>query len=590
MAANRTTDMPDKQKIGRGASYIKQKILRSNPEISNLYEKDQDYASMMDNLFYSISKRSFKIKDSDKWHDMVPAFNAAINTTHANTDGFSMEKVFEFYEGKDKDSIGQRMSRSRDVAASRLQQSNPAAYEKIFGNTQKVEDPQEIKGQVDTTEAKGEEVLSPKYGVAPVDSTEEPDAAVEEPSVSATKNESPSFHKVKENDTLYSLSKKYGMSVKDLKRINDLDGDKIVIGETLSLVDKSEIEAIEEDDSVKFSDVQEDIIQKMRDVDPDTPGGTLTSHAKDVYTWAKEYGLDPIDVTDSLVQYEQKFDEVEGFYGIRGMLGLLDEMSDSSGTEKIKNLENILYKKRGEYVKSLTEPEEEVKDIEVSNEKVKRAIGSLKESTPSHVKEFFETRGDKIVEMSDKAGVLPSVVMAQAMLESGYGGSFLSTRAKNYFGHKYAKSGGKEGDDYVIAFDDKPNDKFVVYPSFEASLSTHLNKLSQNPRYSWMKDIPSHFGTEHQYKVPKTSKGYDTINYKGKKVKKGDKITGKPYELWAAGLKFSGYATSPNYSDKIIKLIERYNLDQLDDNFGVQPPKVPSTGKKEKADFLFFKN
>ena len=42
------------------------------------------------------------------------------------------------------------------------------------------------------------------------------------------------------------------------------------------------------------------------------------------------------------------------------------------------------------------------------------------------------------------------------------------------------------------------------------------------------------------------------------KIKKGD------YKSWAKGLKKAGYATDPKYPDKLISLIERFDLDKFD--------------------------
>ena len=42
------------------------------------------------------------------------------------------------------------------------------------------------------------------------------------------------------------------------------------------------------------------------------------------------------------------------------------------------------------------------------------------------------------------------------------------------------------------------------------------------------------------------------------------KLDKKDYENWAKGLKKSGYATSPSYANKLIQLIETYNLTYYD--------------------------
>ena len=41
-------------------------------------------------------------------------------------------------------------------------------------------------------------------------------------------------------------------------------------------------------------------------------------------------------------------------------------------------------------------------------------------------------------------------------------------------------------------------------------------------------------------------------------------INKRDYKAWAKGLKKAGYATDPQYPDKLINLIERYRLDRYD--------------------------
>jgi flagellum-specific peptidoglycan hydrolase FlgJ len=42
------------------------------------------------------------------------------------------------------------------------------------------------------------------------------------------------------------------------------------------------------------------------------------------------------------------------------------------------------------------------------------------------------------------------------------------------------------------------------------------------------------------------------------------KLKRKDYKGWAKGLKAAGYATDPKYADKLISLIERFNLTRFD--------------------------
>jgi flagellum-specific peptidoglycan hydrolase FlgJ len=39
----------------------------------------------------------------------------------------------------------------------------------------------------------------------------------------------------------------------------------------------------------------------------------------------------------------------------------------------------------------------------------------------------------------------------------------------------------------------------------------------------------------------------------------------KDYKGWAKGLKAAGYATDPKYAEKLISLIERFNLTRFDE-------------------------
>ncbi len=130
----------------------------------------------------------------------------------------------------------------------------------------------------------------------------------------------------------------------------------------------------------------------------------------------------------------------------------------------------------------------------------------------------------------ERAGIPASIKMAQGILESGIGVSDLATTAKNHFG---IKCGGDwiGGSHYV--WDDEPvKSCFRVYLSPEESYVAHSEFLL-NPvkrfRYGFLFQISK----------------FD-------------------YKAWANGLQSSGYATSKTYAEKLISLIERYELYKLD--------------------------
>jgi len=122
-------------------------------------------------------------------------------------------------------------------------------------------------------------------------------------------------------------------------------------------------------------------------------------------------------------------------------------------------------------------------------------------------------------------GIPASITLAQGLLESGNGNSKLAREANNHFGIKCTSdwTGGKSYHD-----DDARNECFRKYKSAEQSFEDHA-KFLQRPRYAGLFELKP-------------------TDYKG----------------WAHGLKKAGYATDPGYAPKLISLIERYELHNLD--------------------------
>ena len=129
------------------------------------------------------------------------------------------------------------------------------------------------------------------------------------------------------------------------------------------------------------------------------------------------------------------------------------------------------------------------------------------------------------IEEMNKYGIPASIKLAQALLESGNGNSYLATRANNHFG---IKCGGSWSGKSVNRPDDSNNDCFRVYNDPEQSFRDHSQFLLR--------------------------KRYENLFT----LKKDD------YKGWAKGLKAAGYATNPRYPELLIDLIERYNLQQYD--------------------------
>lgn len=125
-----------------------------------------------------------------------------------------------------------------------------------------------------------------------------------------------------------------------------------------------------------------------------------------------------------------------------------------------------------------------------------------------------------------RSGVPASITLAQGLLESGNGKSILAVKGNNHFGIKCHKGWtGKS----MRHDDDKKNECFRVYDSPEESFRDHSDFLRYRDRYSFLFDF---------------------------------RIT--DYKSWAHGLKKAGYATDPSYPQKLIRIIEEYDLHKYD--------------------------
>ena len=148
--------------------------------------------------------------------------------------------------------------------------------------------------------------------------------------------------------------------------------------------------------------------------------------------------------------------------------------------------------------------------------------------------EFISEVGNTIARASIGTGYFPSVIIAQAILESNWGNSTLTKSYNNFFGIKAGSTWQGQTVDMQTGevFDGKEvliYDAFRVYETKEKSIKD---------RISWMQETQRYAGVE---------------------------ILDTP-ELQVKEIQRSGYATDPNYADKIIQLINDYDLIQYDKN------------------------
>lgn len=134
-------------------------------------------------------------------------------------------------------------------------------------------------------------------------------------------------------------------------------------------------------------------------------------------------------------------------------------------------------------------------------------------------------------------GILPSITIAQAILESNWGQSQLSRNGHNLFGIKAdATWDGDHGTYTTTEYDrDVVDQEFRQYNSWLASIEDHANFLLNNERY-------------HESGV----------------------FDAKTYRIQAKAIEAGGYSTAvdvagnPEYAKRLCELIRQYNLQILD--------------------------
>ena len=149
--------------------------------------------------------------------------------------------------------------------------------------------------------------------------------------------------------------------------------------------------------------------------------------------------------------------------------------------------------------------------------------------------QFIERLVPHAQELQDGYGVLPSIILGQAILESNWGKSTLASKYNNLFGIKAygdQKKVSLETNEFVNEEWITIQGDFKVYDSWEQSMDDHTQLFVQG--VDWNPAL------------------YEKV------------ITATNYQEAAQALQDAGYATDPGYAQKIIQVIETYQLNQYD--------------------------
>mgnify|MGYP003527552239 FL=1 len=150
----------------------------------------------------------------------------------------------------------------------------------------------------------------------------------------------------------------------------------------------------------------------------------------------------------------------------------------------------------------------------------------VKELIPVSSIDYIEKYSNIAIGEMKKFGIPASISLAQGLIESRAGTSKLALKANNHFGMKCFSRNCRKGHCMNMT-DDTHKDFFRKFSSPWVSWRAHSELISSG-RYAKLK--------RH----------------------------GKDYRAWAYGLKSAGYATDRTYAEKLIGIIERYDLHKYD--------------------------
>ena len=164
-------------------------------------------------------------------------------------------------------------------------------------------------------------------------------------------------------------------------------------------------------------------------------------------------------------------------------------------------------------------------------------------------KDFFDTLGPIAAEYKSY-GLYPSVMLAQAALESQFGESQLSFDYHNYFGikaHGHHRSVRLSTTEYYTDEPTTITDSFCVYNSPNDCFQDYAELLTENENYS-------------------------------------DAIGAASPAMAARALQEGGYATDPAYASKLVQLINEYNLTRFDPMERPRPDKQATMATHNSTD------
>lgn len=250
-----------------------------------------------------------------------------------------------------------------------------------------------------------------------------------------------------------------------------------------------------------------------------------------------------IDIADNVGHsnnYQLNWKEIVAVAGI-----ITNDYIETLDTTAIENIAKMFINSDENRVNTY---EEVINSLELNEKQIERANVYLKDlDTYGYMPEkyledsremkFINSIKEQAIDNYNKYKILPSITIAQAIVESGWGETKLSTDANNLFGIKadiYWK-----GEKVTYETKEYNNtyimDEFRKYDDKNQSIEDHAKFLVENNRY-----------------------------------KKAGVFDAKTYKEQALKLQEAGYSTAEDeygnkiYADKLITIIKQYNLQLID--------------------------
>ena len=266
----------------------------------------------------------------------------------------------------------------------------------------------------------------------------------------------------------------------------------------------------------------------------------LINNFNDNIILSKEEIQNYINITDDLSKdsYQLNWQEVAAINSA------MNNGSFEINNDNINKIANALIKKDtdGNAV-GINTFKSALKSLKLNSEQEDMAINNLKALRNNYINEkvskdsskleFIESVSEVAYDNYKSYGILPSITISQAILESGWGESKLSSEYNNLFGIKAdSRWSGKSVEiETKENYDDVIVGAFRAYDSFKASIKDHGKFLYENDRYA-----------------------------------NSGLFEGRTYKEQAQALENAGYSTSKDeegnliYADKLIRVIQENNL------------------------------